>query len=120
MDNIRSTAASATHTVAASLDPSDDATLAQKTTASTNTDDQGTPLVKGSYKDQLNEAAHGNAPTPGKEETYVEKSMFILILQTINFMSTLLTHLSCLNCPRHCHSKASHFWTKSRNQRTEG
>lgn len=73
LDNVRSAAANATHVVAASLDPADETNLAQKSKNGTTIDGQGQPTTKGSYKDQLNDAANGNLVTEKAPETIVEK-----------------------------------------------
>jgi hypothetical protein len=75
MDNIRSAAASATHAVAETLDPSQSQGSDNKNSSSKK-DRQGT-LSDKSYKEQLDEAAYSCMP-PGEEEkmeSLVEKGM---------------------------------------------
>lgn len=73
MDTIRSTAASATQTVAETLDPSQNQGSDNNTTSSKK-DSQGSSSDK-SYKQQLDEAAYTHAPVgeENKNETLVEK-----------------------------------------------
>jgi hypothetical protein len=74
MDNIRSTAASATHSVAEALDTRGNQGNPKKNSNSKET--QGNSSDK-SFKDRLDEAAYTYAP-PGeekKQETFVEKSI---------------------------------------------
>ncbi len=70
MDNIRSTASSATHAVAETLDPLSDG--CNKQNSNTN-DGQETSTQKQTYQDKLKAAAYSNRPPPKKEETLIEK-----------------------------------------------
>ena len=75
MDSIRSTAASATHTVAEALDPSQNQG-SDSAAPSSRKDPQGSSIDK-SFKEQLDEAAYTYAPPGGdkKKESLVEKGL---------------------------------------------
>jgi hypothetical protein len=75
MDNIRSTAASATHTVAEIIDPSQNQG-SDNTNLSSKKDPQGVSSDK-PYKEQLDEAAYTYIPQgeEKKKESLVEKGM---------------------------------------------
>lgn len=84
MDNIRSTASSATQSVAQTLDPSADQKSSGSDEKNKIKDSQGQVCEEGSYQHQLDEAAHkgglGKATEQKKEETFMEKGVYILRL----------------------------------------
>lgn len=74
VETIRSTAAQATHTVAETLDPSEEKEASGWRSKNSLKDAQGEPSKKGSYKEQLNEAASGGPKGLQKEESMFTKS----------------------------------------------
>lgn len=72
-ENIRSAAASAANSVSETLQPSEgDSTTKDD---SKTKDVHGVIVDKGSFQDQLNQAAQGNLKAPETEETLVEKGV---------------------------------------------
>jgi flagellar hook assembly protein FlgD len=76
MDNVRSAASAATHAVAETIDPEAKVSGAKDKDSSAK-DSQGQTIDKGSYKDQLNDAAYGNLEPKKEDETMVEKGTIV-------------------------------------------
>jgi hypothetical protein len=86
-DNARSTTSDAVHKVADILDPSEESSKLGPKGREVTQDIQGTKIVKGSYKDQLNQAAYDGRKALQIEESLVEKGILV---------SNMLTRWPCL------------------------